>query len=76
MTNTSTLETARSLAARWNGQQTGYIRHRAERFDTIARVVAAGSSRRCGRQHLDALLVEPARLGAAHPRGECAVEEL
>lgn len=41
MTNTSTLETARSLAARWDAQQTGYIRHRAQRFDTIARVVAA-----------------------------------
>ncbi|WP_066043719.1 class I SAM-dependent methyltransferase [Herbiconiux solani] len=32
---------ARMLAARWDAQQTGYIRHRAERFDTIARVVAA-----------------------------------
>lgn len=37
----TTLATARSLASRWDAQQTGYIRHRAERFDTIARVVAA-----------------------------------
>lgn len=35
------LATARNLASRWDAQQTGYIRHRAERFDTIARVVAA-----------------------------------
>jgi SAM-dependent methyltransferase len=41
MTDTRRLDTARSLAARWDAQQTGYIRHRAERFDTIARVVAA-----------------------------------
>jgi trans-aconitate methyltransferase len=41
MTDLNHLETARSLAARWDAQQTGYIRHRAERFDTIARVVAA-----------------------------------
>jgi SAM-dependent methyltransferase len=41
MTDLSTLDTARTLAARWDAQQTGYIRHRAERFDTIARVVAA-----------------------------------
>ncbi|KQP53905.1 trans-aconitate 2-methyltransferase [Agreia sp. Leaf283] len=41
MTESSRLDTARSLAARWDAQQTGYIRHRAERFDTIARVVAA-----------------------------------
>jgi SAM-dependent methyltransferase len=41
MTETSRIDTARSLAARWDAQQTGYIRHRAERFDTIARVVAA-----------------------------------
>ncbi|WP_374947627.1 class I SAM-dependent methyltransferase [Agreia sp.] len=39
-TETSPLDTARSLAARWDAQQTGYIRHRAQRFDTIARVVA------------------------------------
>ena len=38
---TAFLADARSLAARWDAQQTGYIRHRAERFDTIARVVAA-----------------------------------
>ncbi|MFB2556343.1 class I SAM-dependent methyltransferase [Herbiconiux liangxiaofengii] len=31
---------ARALADRWDAQQTGYIRHRAARFDTIARVVA------------------------------------
>lgn len=40
-TTTTALSDARSLAARWDAQQTGYIRHRAERFDTIARVVAA-----------------------------------
>lgn len=32
---------AHSLAARWDAQQTAYIRHRAERFATIARVAAA-----------------------------------
>jgi len=32
---------ARDLATRWDAQQTAYIRHRAERFATIARVVAA-----------------------------------
>lgn len=32
---------ARVLADRWEAQQTAYIRHRAERFSTIARVVAA-----------------------------------
>lgn len=32
---------ARDLSRRWDAQQTGYIRHRAERFATIARVVAA-----------------------------------
>ncbi len=37
---TSRPEVARDLAARWDAQQTGYIRHRAERFDTIARVVS------------------------------------
>lgn len=31
---------ARALLARWDAQQTGYIRHRAERFQTIARVAA------------------------------------
>jgi len=41
MTEPSRLDAARSLASRWDAQQTGYIRHRAERFDTIARVVAA-----------------------------------
>ena len=41
MTEPTRIDTARSLAARWDAQQTGYIRHRAERFDTIARVVAA-----------------------------------
>ncbi len=35
------LTEARTLLARWDAQQTGYIRHRAERFQTIARVVAA-----------------------------------
>lgn len=35
------LEAARELAARWDAQQTGYIRRRAERFDTMARVVSA-----------------------------------
>lgn len=45
MTDTTTaLDDARALAARWDAQQTGYIRHRAERFDTIARVVAASTS--------------------------------
>jgi SAM-dependent methyltransferase len=32
--------TARELERRWAAQQTAYIRHRAERFATIARVVA------------------------------------
>ncbi|GGI40312.1 hypothetical protein GCM10010988_28450 [Cnuibacter physcomitrellae] len=32
---------ARELSKRWDAQQTGYIRHRAERFATIARVVEA-----------------------------------
>lgn len=32
---------ARALADRWDTQQTAYIRYRAERFSTIARVVAA-----------------------------------
>jgi SAM-dependent methyltransferase len=41
MTDLNALDTARILAARWDAQQTGYIRHRAERFNTIARVVAA-----------------------------------
>lgn len=31
---------ARDLLRRWDAQQTGYIRHRAERFATISRVVA------------------------------------
>lgn len=31
---------ALELIARWDAQQTGYIRHRGARFDTIARVVA------------------------------------
>lgn len=39
-THAHTVATARSLAARWDAQQTGYIRHRAERFATIAEVVA------------------------------------
>ncbi len=33
-------DTALALSRRWDAQQTGYIRHRAERFATIARVVA------------------------------------
>jgi SAM-dependent methyltransferase len=33
--------TARELERRWSAQQTAYVRHRAERFATIARVVAA-----------------------------------
>ena len=37
MTHVSAL----SLAARWDAQQSGYIRRRAERFDTIGRIVAA-----------------------------------
>lgn len=32
---------ALDLSRRWDAQQTGYIRHRAERFATIARVVAS-----------------------------------
>ncbi|MBB2975551.1 SAM-dependent methyltransferase [Microbacterium endophyticum] len=31
---------AREVIARWDAQQTGYIRRRAERFDTIGRTVA------------------------------------
>jgi SAM-dependent methyltransferase len=34
------LRDAQTLAERWDAQQTGYIRRRAARFDTIARVVA------------------------------------
>ncbi|WP_067823900.1 class I SAM-dependent methyltransferase [Nocardia inohanensis] len=34
-------EIAQALAERWDAQQTAYIRHRAERFATIARVTAA-----------------------------------
>jgi SAM-dependent methyltransferase len=34
-------DTALDLITRWDAQQTGYVRHRAERFATIARVVAA-----------------------------------
>lgn len=40
----SSVESARAratdLALRWDAQQTAYVRHRAERFATIARVVA------------------------------------
>jgi SAM-dependent methyltransferase len=39
-TDTTRLDTARDLERRWSAQQTAYIRHRAERFATIARVVA------------------------------------
>lgn len=35
-----TIDTAATLVAAWDAQQTGYIRHRAARFETIARVVA------------------------------------
>lgn len=38
---TDRLAVARDLERRWADQQTGYIRHRAERFATIARIVAA-----------------------------------
>ncbi len=38
---TDKTQVALDLIARWDAQQTGYIRHRAERFATIARVVAA-----------------------------------
>ena len=48
ITLTSSETAARDLLQRWDQQQTAYIRHRALRFDTIARVVAAscGSSPR------------------------------
>ncbi|WP_375385287.1 class I SAM-dependent methyltransferase [uncultured Microbacterium sp.] len=62
----STHEDARSLATRWDAQQTGYIRHRADRFDTIARVVttiAAGTP-------------EPRILDLAGGTGSLAIEVL
>ncbi len=34
------MTTPQELAQRWDAQQTAYVRHRAERFATIARVVA------------------------------------
>lgn len=39
-TGVTRIDTARELERRWAAQQTGYIRHRAERFATIARVVS------------------------------------
>lgn len=65
-TTTSALDTARSLANRWDAQQTGYIRHRAERFDTIARVVAA----------VCADFAEPRILDLAGGTGSLAIEVL
>lgn len=44
MSDPASTDTARELSRRWDAQQTGYIRHRAERFATIARVVAAITS--------------------------------
>ncbi|OUE30743.1 Trans-aconitate 2-methyltransferase [Clavibacter michiganensis] len=57
---------ARSLAARWDAQQTGYIRHRAERFATIARVV----------RHVAAGSAEPRILDLAGGTGSLALEVL
>jgi SAM-dependent methyltransferase len=60
------LADARALAARWDAQQTGYIRHRAERFATIARVV----------RHVAAGVAEPRILDLAGGTGSLALEIL
>jgi len=65
-TDARTLADARALADRWNAQQTGYIRHRAERFDTIARVVAG----------VCADVAEPRILDLAGGPGSLAIEVL
>lgn len=67
MTLTDTLtdarDEARALIARWDAQQTGYIRHREARFDTIARVVAARTAEVPAPRILD-LAAGPGSLGA------------
>lgn len=55
---------ARDLITRWDAQQTGYIRHRAERFRTIARVVSAAVGELAAPRILD-LAGGPGSLGAA-----------
>lgn len=55
---------ARDLVERWDAQQTRYIRHRAERFRTIARVVSYALEGLAAPRILD-LAGGPGSLGAA-----------